>query len=1217
MKTTIQHRSIGTASAIFAILALILQAMLASAAFAAPLSAPGPTVAITSAEPEPAVSYPFAITITFSADVTGFTLDDLVLGNASAANFAGSGAVYTADIYALADGALTVDIPEGAAEDLSLQATNAAPQFTRTFDGGRPSLTIGSAASLPANTAPVPVTFTFSEDVTGFELADIAVTNGSAGNFATVNAAEYTADITPTADGDVTVDVAENAALDSATGTNGNLAAPQFSFMYDTTSPEVVITSSDSSPTNANPITVTFTFDEDVTGFELADVAVTNGSAGNFATVNAAEYTADITPTTDGMVSVDVAAGSAEDLAGNLNNVALQFTITFDSSEPVTSLLMLGGGTDTNSSPFIVSVSFSEVVTGFELGDIVVTNGTASNLTGSGDAYEVDITPTSEGLVGIQVPDSSASDAAGNGNLEGLLDINYDTTSPSVVISTSESDPTAASPIPFTVDFSEDVTGFELTDILVGNGVASNFVSVTDSQYTFDVTPNAEGEVTVDIDPDIASDAAGNYNTSAAQYSITYSVGDLTVAISSAEGDPTNASPFEITVTFSEGVTGFLLADLNVGNGSAGNFQTVSSSVYTADITPGVDGEVTVDIAADVAVDSATGLLSNLAASQFSLTYDGSAPSVVVSSVQSTPTNDSPIDITIEFDEDVTGLAAADFTVANGTAGALSGSGASYTLPVTPTITSGFVTVTLKDEECEDAAGNRCDASIPYVIEFDSIRPGVTISSPAAGELLFSFSEDVSGFVLGDITISGASLSNFSGSGDEYSADYSVTSSPASVSVAADVASDDAGNTNTASNVLALDADSSDPSLLSINRLDANPTRASSVRFAVTFSESVDSLDNGDLAIVQSGLSGVSILSVSGSGSVFTVTVSTGTGSGSLELRLSTAQNIEDLSGNSLGPVTVASQAYNIDRIPVTLSAATLQMNLIAPTAVINVQFSEAVFDPAGNTNTDDVTNPNNYLLLQTGTDGVYNTATCAGGVSAQDVRIPVNSVVYNNATFTAALNVNNGVALATGSYRLIICGTTSINDLAGNPLNGGSDAQIDMIVWNQQTYPNPLPQTGISSAFGDAKGLAATQATGRFLNIPSLGVHTEMVLVPFKDNNWDITWLGDKVGVLFGQADLSNIGNTVVTGHNWDYGNIPGPFLRLEELMIGDLITIETEEGVYTFSVTENLVVDQYDFDAVFVSVEEPTITLMTCDGYDAATRTFTQRRVVRAVLK
>jgi len=444
-----------------------------------------------------------------------------------------------------------------------------------------------------------------------------------------------------------------------------------------------------------------------------------------------------------------------------------------------------------------------------------------------------------------------------------------------------------------------------------------------------------------------------------------------------------------------------------------------------------------------------------------------------------------------------------------------------------------------------------------------------------------------------------------------------VTSSPASVSVAADVANDEAGNTNTASNVFALDADSSDPSLLSINRLDANPTNASSVRFAVTFSEAVDSLDSGDLAIVQSGLSGVSLLSISGSGSVFTVTLSTGTGSGSLELRLSTAQNIEDLAGNPLAPVTVVSQAYNIDRIPVTLSAATLQMNLIAPTAMLNIQFSEAVYDPAGNTNTDDVTNPNNYLLLQTGVDGVYNTTTCAAGVSAQDVRVPVNSVVYNSATTTATLNINNGVALATGSYRLIICGTTSINDLAGNSLNGGSDAQIDIIVWNQQTYPNPLPQTGISPVNGSATSIVANQATGRFLNIPALGLRTEMVHVPFKNNNWDITWLGDKVGVLFGQADLSDIGNTVVTGHNWDYGNIPGPFLKLEELKIGDLITIETGEGNFTFSVTENLVVDQYDFDAVFINVDQPTITLMTCDGYEAATRIFTQRRVVRAVLK
>lgn len=1208
---------IETAILILAVIALVLQGVLVPAVNAAPLSAPGPTVAITSAEAEPATSYPFSITVTFSADVTGFTLDDLVLGNAVAANFAGSGSVYTADIYALADGALTVDIPEGAAEDVGANATNAAPQFSRTFDGGRPSLIISTVASDPASSAPIPVTFTFSEDVTGFILADISVGNGSADNFSTVSALEYTADVTPTVDGGVTVDVAADVSLDSATGTKGNLAAPQFSFVYDTTSPDATISSSESSPTNTNPIPISITFTEEVSSFNLADINVGNGSASNFGIVNAAEYTADITPTADGAVTVDIAAAVAEDAAGNLSNEATQFNITFDSTAPITSLLLLGGGTDTNSSPFVVSVSFSEAVTDFDISDLIITNGSASNFTGSGDTYEFDVTPTAEGTVGIQVPAASGIDAAGNGNLEGSLDIDYDATSPTVVISTSEGNPTANSPIPFTVDFSEGVTGFELSDVLVGNGTAGNFVTVTDSQYTFDITPTSEGEVTVDIDPDIASDPAGNFNLAASQYAITYAVGDLTVAITSSESDPTNNSPFEITITFSEGVTGFAIGDLTVGNGTSANFSSVSASVYTADITPVTDGEVTVDIAAGAALDSATGTLSNLAASQFSLVYDGTAPGVVVSSVQSTPTNDSPIDITIEFDEDVIGLAAADFTLTNATPGTLSGSGQSYTLPVTPSISSGFVTVTLKDEECEDGAGNRCGASIPYTIEYDSIRPGITISNPADGELTFTFTEDVTGFVLSDISVSGATLSNFTGSGHEYSADYNPTSSSASVSVAAGVASDDAGNTNTASNILALSTDSSAPSLLSINRLDANPTKASSVRFAVTFSEPVDSLDLGDLAIVQSGLSGVSIISISGSGSIFTVTVSTGTGSGTLELRLSTAHNIEDLSGNPLSTVTVASQVYTIDRIPVTLTAATLQMNLIAPTAVLTVQFSEPVNDPVGNSDTDDVTNPNNYLLLQTGTDGVYNTTTCLAGVSAQDVRVPVNSVTYNNSTYSAALSVNNGVLLSPGSYRLIICGTTSITDQTYNPLNGGSDSQIDIIVWDRQTYPQPLPQTGFEPIHAASiSNQIAHTPTGRILSIPSIGLRTEMVHVPFKNNNWDITWLGDKVGVLFGQADLSTVGNTVITGHNWDYGNIPGPFLKLEDLKPGDLISIESEEGNFSFTVTENLVVDQYDFDSVFVSVDMPTITLMTCDGYDPYTKIFTQRRVIRAVL-
>ena len=72
--------------------------------------------------------------------------------------------------------------------------------------------------------------------------------------------------------------------------------------------------------------------------------------------------------------------------------------------------------------------------------------------------------------------------------------------------------------IQVTATFSEPVSGFEVGDIIVANGLVSNFVgSGGDSVYTFDVTPNAIGVVTVDVSQDAAVDSEGNGNTAAVQ----------------------------------------------------------------------------------------------------------------------------------------------------------------------------------------------------------------------------------------------------------------------------------------------------------------------------------------------------------------------------------------------------------------------------------------------------------------------------------------------------------------------------------------------------------------------------------------------------------------------------------------------------------------------------------------------------------------------------
>ena len=74
-----------------------------------------------------------------------------------------------------------------------------------------PSVTIDLPQSFTAGQQ-LDVTFTFASDVTGFEATDVTVENGTLGEFSGSQSV-YTAVVTPTGDGDVTVTVAANAAV--------------------------------------------------------------------------------------------------------------------------------------------------------------------------------------------------------------------------------------------------------------------------------------------------------------------------------------------------------------------------------------------------------------------------------------------------------------------------------------------------------------------------------------------------------------------------------------------------------------------------------------------------------------------------------------------------------------------------------------------------------------------------------------------------------------------------------------------------------------------------------------------------------------------------------------------------------------------------------------------------------------------------------------------
>lgn len=334
------------------------------------------------------------------------------------------------------DGTLGISIATGTARNGDKQAGSAGPSTTFSVDNTAPTVSIVDFVANPYNSS-FPVTVTFSEDVTGFTVDDLTFTNASLSNFSATSASVYTVTVTPSNDGDVTGNLAANSAQDSAG--NGNTAAPGYGMVYDATKPTLAI-SSPSTEVNA-AFTTTFTFSETVTGFGIGDISVNNGSVSNFNQSSGAVYTATITPTAEGQVTIDVAADAGTDSAGNTSSAATQYSVNYDTTAPGISLSAQDSLAQGNT---VVTFTFTEAVSGFTVNDISVGNGSASNFSSSSaTVYTATITASTDGAVTVDVPSAIAIDSAGNDNTAATqLVFTSDSTAPSLASTTPMDDAT-------------------------------------------------------------------------------------------------------------------------------------------------------------------------------------------------------------------------------------------------------------------------------------------------------------------------------------------------------------------------------------------------------------------------------------------------------------------------------------------------------------------------------------------------------------------------------------------------------------------------------------------------------------------------------------------------------------------------------------------------------------------------------------------------------
>jgi LPXTG-site transpeptidase (sortase) family protein len=286
------------------------------------------------------------------------------------------------------------------------------------------------------------------------------------------------------------------------------------------------------------------------------------------------------------------------------------------------------------------------------------------------------------------------------------------------------------------------------------------------------------------------------------------------------------------------------------------------------------------------------------------------------------------------------------------------------------------------------------------------------------------------------------------------------------------------------------------------------------------------------------------------------------------------------------------------------------------------VTFSKDISNPAGSTSTDDATNPNNYLLINQGANGIVDTASCAGGIATDDTRVTVTGVTYNSTTLTSRVTLAG--ILPAGKYRLLVCGTTSIvdlgnNALAGNGTTSGTDYIFDFVV---NTAIISLPDTGfapdvVTSLPSQPVYKAYSFLGDIWLEIPSQNIKTDIVGVPQSNHGWDVTWLGNDIGWLNGTAFPSWEGNSILTAHVFNSNGLPGPFVNIKNLKDGDEIIVHLYGEKYVFEVRKTRISRPSTTYFAFEHLEDHSyLTLITCQGYNPLTDSYLFRRIVRAVL-
>ena len=349
------------------------------------------------------------------------------------------------------------------------------------------------------------------------------------------------------------------------------------------------------SPTTQNPVPFVLDFAAYMDPFTAQDLQVTNGSVDNIQVNSPSNYIVYVTPADYGSVSLTVPQDQVTAVGGDIGNAAADTTLIYQRIA-----LDIEADNPTNQGPVLFTLTFEREMEPFDAQNINITNGTITDIQPAGQVtYTVEVTAADYGQVTLTVPQDQIK---GVGTLARNKVATKTVAYERISLEISTLSLTNQAPIPFTLNFRQDVQAFTAQDLQVTNGTIKSIQENSPSDYTVNIVPFDDGEVILDVPQDrVTGDGTLAQNEAATDTSI-YDITRPSTGISTS-ATLVEAPIILVTVAFTEPIFGFSENNLVISNASINSFVSESNTTFLVELLANKEGQVTVQVEAGVTAD--------------------------------------------------------------------------------------------------------------------------------------------------------------------------------------------------------------------------------------------------------------------------------------------------------------------------------------------------------------------------------------------------------------------------------------------------------------------------------------------------------------------------------------------------------------------------------------------------------------------------------------